>query len=60
MASKAWGYELVLDAFTCDEEKMNDLDHIKKFVDELVEKADMKKMGELHYFYFEQKKWFLY
>ena len=44
-----WGYEMVIDCKDCDEVAIKSADKIKKFVDELIKKIDMQKLGDFHY-----------
>ena len=42
-----FGKHLIIDANLCDEKKIKDLDHIKKFIDVLCAIGNMKKKGDL-------------
>lgn len=46
-----FGYEYILDCIDCDINKMDDIQNIELFIDELIEKTDMKKLGYIHYEY---------
>jgi S-adenosylmethionine decarboxylase len=41
-----WGYHLMLDCSGCDIEMITDMSIIKKFVNKLVDKINMKAFGE--------------
>lgn len=42
-----FGKHLIIDANECDEKKIKDLDHIKKFIDVLCAIGNMEKKGDL-------------
>lgn len=46
-----FGYEYILDLVDCSEEKIDDIVNIELFIDELIEKTNMKKLGNIHYEY---------
>jgi hypothetical protein len=50
---RTFGWELIVDADKCDLEKIQSLDNIQAFIDELLLVTKMQKMGELHSHYLE-------
>lgn len=46
-----WGFECIIDAKDCDVACIQSIENIQGFIDELILKTDMKKMGPLHSFY---------
>lgn len=46
MTSSYWGYHLIVDAGKCDETLIRDITHIREFNDVLIERIDMKKIGD--------------
>jgi len=42
-----WGNHIILDAFDCDLEAITNIKIIEVFIDELIEKSNMTKWGEL-------------
>ena len=52
MLKKPFGTHLILDADDC-QGKINDRKHIQSFIDTLVKKMGMKKVGETIFEYFE-------
>jgi S-adenosylmethionine decarboxylase len=46
MNTSTWGYHLLVDAVSGDTNKIKDHENIKKFIEELVAKIDMKAFGE--------------
>lgn len=56
MSKKAFGTHLILDADCCEGDISNKK-HIQKFINELVEKMGMKKVGETIFEYFEDNEY---
>ena len=52
MSIKPFGTHLILDADCC-EGNITDKNHIQEFIDQLVAKLGMKKMGDTQFIYFE-------
>ena len=50
---RTFGYELVVDCDKCDLEAVQSLDNIKKFVDDVLVKTEMKKMSDMYSCYLE-------
>jgi S-adenosylmethionine/arginine decarboxylase-like enzyme len=46
--NKHWGQEILVDCSDCNPESIRSLENINKFIDELIEKTEMKKWGNLH------------
>jgi S-adenosylmethionine/arginine decarboxylase-like enzyme len=46
--NKNWGQEILVDCSDCNPESIRSLENINKFIDELIEKTEMKKWGNLH------------
>ena len=56
MSKKAFGTHLILDADCCEGDISNK-DNIQRFINELVEKMGMKKVGSTIFEHFEDKKY---
>lgn len=52
MSIKPFGTHLILDADCC-EGNITDKNHIQEFINQLVAKLGMKKMGDTQFIYFE-------
>lgn len=48
-----WGFHLIIDVGGCNVAKMNSKENIKQCITELVEKTNMKALGEPIFKYFE-------
>jgi len=46
--SNPWGYITTIDSRGCDSEAINSVETFQSFVDEVLEKIDMVKIGDLH------------
>lgn len=46
-----WGWLTAIDAADCDAERINCKETFQSFIDELLEKIDMVKIGDLHIFW---------
>lgn len=48
MEQKHWGYELRINLFFCDREKITQKEPIKKYIEDILELISMKPYGECH------------
>ena len=44
--STYWGYHLTLDCANCDRESIKSVDHVRKFIEVLLNRIDMLPIGE--------------
>ena len=50
-----FGYEYIVDVIECNEKYIHDLENIKNFVDDLIERVGMNKLGEIKYEYVNEE-----
>ena len=46
-----WGKHAIIDAAGCDYDSIRNIQHIEAFIDELIEKTNMRKWGKMHSMY---------